>query len=401
MSKKILFLTTMYPGPLRKSTIVCHSFVKEWQNMGYDVIVVHFRSIFPKILYWGSQLFKKLAVRYIGNDNVETDADKGTHVYRYDGALVYSIGIFKCIPHAPYSKRVINNKYNEVIKILENNDFQPDYIIGHFYNPQLPIIHRLKQKFTKAKTALILHEPNVSVVESIPNYKTYLKSIDVVGGRSESIRQDIMTKLNVDNTFVCHSGIPDRYLQPDNNIDFSHIHRFCFVGQLLPNKQPVTIIKALVNAYPDRDFDLTIIGKGPELKTIQESCRTLSIEDKVHCLGYMSRDDVQQYLAKSQVFVMVSLQEAFGLVYLEAMGKGCISIGTRNQGIDGVIKDGYNGFLAQGGDIEDLTRIFKHIRNMSVSEIETISSNAKRTALNFSDNKVAQTYIDIVSKSNQ
>ena len=396
---KILLLTTMYPGPLRKSTIVCHSFVKEWQAMGYDVMVIHFRSIFPKILYWGSQLFHKLAVRYIGNDNVETDADKGTHVYRYDGTLVYSIGIFKFIPHAPYMRCVLNKKLREVLTILRNNDFKPDYIIGHFYNPQLSIIHRLKEFYPEAKSALVLHEPDVDVVKRIPNYQEELKSIDIVGGRSEAIKSDIMDKLGLSKSFVCYSGVPEKYLQSEGEIDFSHINRFCFVGQLLPNKQPLTIIKALVAAYPDKDFDLTLIGKGPELEKINQLCRELSIQDRVHCPGFMSRDEVQLYLAKSQVFVMVSLQEAFGLVYLEAMGKGCITIGTKRQGIDGVIRDGYNGFLANGGDVEDLTRIFKQIRNMPVEQIRSISERAKQTAADFSDRRVAQLYIETINKA--
>ena len=45
------------------------------------------------------------------------------------------------------------------------------------------------------------------------------------------------------------------------------------------------------------------------------------------------------------VWIMISKNETFGLVYLEAMARGCITIGSRNQGIDGVINHGVNGFF--------------------------------------------------------
>ena len=47
--QKILMITTMYPDPLRPGTEVCHYYTKEWAKMGYSVIVINVRSMFPAI----------------------------------------------------------------------------------------------------------------------------------------------------------------------------------------------------------------------------------------------------------------------------------------------------------------------------------------------------------------
>ena len=60
-------------------------------------------------------------------------------------------------------------------------------------------------------------------------------------------------------------------------------------------------------------------------------------------------------IRNADCFVMVSSREAFGLVYLEAMAKGCIVIGTKGQGIEGIVKHGENGFLCKARDVNELT----------------------------------------------
>ena len=59
-------------------------------------------------------------------------------------------------------------------------------------------------------------------------------------------------------------------------------------------------------------------------------------------------------MKKSDVFVMPSAPETFGLVYLEAMASGCIVVGAKGWGIDGLIKNGFDGYLVEPRDIDAL-----------------------------------------------
>ncbi|OQA53633.1 MAG: UDP-D-galactose:(glucosyl)lipopolysaccharide-1,6-D-galactosyltransferase [Candidatus Omnitrophica bacterium ADurb.Bin292] len=91
---------------------------------------------------------------------------------------------------------------------------------------------------------------------------------------------------------------------------------------------------------------------------------------------------------------MISESEILGLAYLEAMALGIIPIGSRNEGIDGIIVDGVNGFLCEAGNAEELASIMIKIRKMSREKLNAMSAKAKRTAVAFSDYNVAKQYIE-------
>jgi glycosyltransferase involved in cell wall biosynthesis len=95
----------------------------------------------------------------------------------------------------------------------------------------------------------------------------------------------------------------------------------------------------------------------------------------------------------ADVFAMVSKPEAFGLVYVEAMSKGCITIGTKGQGIDGVIQHGENGFLCEARNVLALKNLFVEINQMSYDDKLRIATKAINTASSLTDGKVALDYL--------
>jgi glycosyltransferase involved in cell wall biosynthesis len=101
-------------------------------------------------------------------------------------------------------------------------------------------------------------------------------------------------------------------------------------------------------------------------------------------------------ISNADYFVMVSKKEAFGLVYLEAMGKGLISIGTKGQGIDGVIRDAENGFLCESQNPEMLSEKIKKLVALPIDEKIKISVAAQQTTANMTDMKMAEYYINSV-----
>jgi glycosyltransferase involved in cell wall biosynthesis len=90
---------------------------------------------------------------------------------------------------------------------------------------------------------------------------------------------------------------------------------------------------------------------------------------------------------------MISKKEAFGLVYIEAMTKGLIVIASRNEGMDGIIVNGVNGFLCKSGDYLELSKILNEINKMSNEELNIISKKAQKTSQNFTETKVSSEYL--------
>ena len=98
----------------------------------------------------------------------------------------------------------------------------------------------------------------------------------------------------------------------------------------------------------------------------------------------------------SDVFIMISKDEVFGLVYLEAMARGCITIASKNEGMEGIIIDGYNGFLCEAGNHDELCKIIRIINDLPKEKINEISQNAINTARKYTDEAVAAQYINNV-----
>ena len=112
--------------------------------------------------------------------------------------------------------------------------------------------------------------------------------------------------------------------------------------------------------------------------------------------GQISRDKVFELMKKCFCFTMVSEKETFGMVYIEAMLAGCVTIASKNGGVDGVIVSEENGYLSPEGDVDALVELYKKIELMSDEDIDRLRKNAVNTALGFKDSAVAQKYLDDV-----
>ena len=73
---------------------------------------------------------------------------------------------------------------------------------------------------------------------------------------------------------------------------------------------------------------------------------------------------------------------------------GCITIASRNEGMEGIIEDGENGFLCKAGDEHELAEIIKKINDMPQADLNRISENAKQTAMRLTDANVARCYLE-------
>ena len=123
----------------------------------------------------------------------------------------------------------------------------------------------------------------------------------------------------------------------------------------------------------------------------------LGIDNKIILKGHLKRDDVIRELDSAEVFIMISKRETFGLVYLEAMARGCIVVASKDEGMEGIIKHGYNGYLCNAGNPDALAKIIKEIKELPLDELNKISHAALLTAREMTDKKMAENYINVIS----
>lgn len=395
---KILMLTSVYKdqslGNKDTSTNIVNSFVKEWKKQGHEVIVVHNSHCYPRFIHEiPANLKKSLAVK-MGFAISDYNAVM-TKEYLDNGVKVFRLPIKKYIPHSQPTKGAITKQVSKIVTILRKENFNPDIITGHWASPQMEIISELKKVYN-CKTAVVLHGTGYINSKKF-NATKYLKNIDSLGARSLSQAKQIKDILQLKKLpFVCYSGVPDEYLKEYKlNLDkYKNIKTWeiTYVGRLVSYKNIDATINAL-SKIQDVNWRFNIVGDGASRTELEELVRKLNLTEKVHFLGRVSREQVMKILKDTHIFVMISTNEIFGLVYLEAMAASCLTIASKNGGVDGIIKCEKNGFLCEEGNNIELHSILNRIIKKEVNEISNIVEMGYKTAREYSDSEAAKVYI--------
>lgn len=130
------------------------------------------------------------------------------------------------------------------------------------------------------------------------------------------------------------------------------------VGHLIAQKHFDTTLRAFARLKETQPAAcLTIVGHGSEQKALEKLTQELGVSDAVRFTGQLSNEGVLGEMSRAQFFCMPSVREGFGIVYLEAMAAGCITIGTEGEGIADLIVNGENGFLVPPESPDAIARV--------------------------------------------
>ena len=146
----------------------------------------------------------------------------------------------------------------------------------------------------------------------------------------------------------------------------------------------------LADEYPDAT--LTIVGIGEMEEQLRARIGQLGLQSRVTLTGGLPHEEVLRRMAQSDLFVLLSWGEGYGIVYIEAMAAGCIAVGAKDEGIADTITDGENGFLVPAGDIDETERVMRQVfahpeayealrqKGMQSAHELTWARNAEKTA---------------------
>jgi glycosyltransferase involved in cell wall biosynthesis len=125
------------------------------------------------------------------------------------------------------------------------------------------------------------------------------------------------------------------------------------IGRLIKRKALDDLLLA-VSRLEDEKIRLLIIGEGPEEPHLLDLAERLGLASRVDFLGAIWGEAKFQYLAASDMFVLPSVHEGFGLVFLEAMYCGLPVVASSSGGQTDFLRDGETGFLVPVGDVDAL-----------------------------------------------
>jgi glycosyltransferase involved in cell wall biosynthesis len=167
------------------------------------------------------------------------------------------------------------------------------------------------------------------------------------------------------------------------------------VGRLTPQKDFPTLIRTVARLREDRDVRLILLGEGEERSHLQDLCRELGIADHVDLHGFV--DNPIKYMARSDVFVLSSAWEGFGIVVVEALASGAPVVSTcGDEGPGEILRDGRYGRLVSTGDDKALAEAI--LKTLNHSDQPATEEERIRRARDFSVEAAVEKYWSIVEQ---
>lgn len=208
-----------------------------------------------------------------------------------------------------------------------------------------------------------LHGTDITLVgnnrEFAPVVEFGINKSDGVTAVSANLQQQTYDNFNIDNEIKVIYNFIDferfkpvdknhfkKALSPDGEPILTHISNFRKV------KRVDDVIKVFHKVYQEIPCKLLLIGDGPERRNVEETCREIGLCHEVRFLG--KQDAVEEILNISDLFILPSENESFGLAALEAMACKVPVISSNAGGLPEINAHGETGYLSDVGDVEDM-----------------------------------------------
>jgi glycosyltransferase involved in cell wall biosynthesis len=364
-----------------------HNHAKALAKLGYNVIAIATINWIP--IFSRFQKYKQTFMKNINNKSKKQTIDGVTVIYKK--VLSFSNLLYN-------SKININGfcYYLGIKRLFKRINKLEDITLidAHTFKVEGYVAYRLKKKYPNIITTVTLHgtsfERNYKTINGKKQICKILKNMDYSICVSDKIKNEVV-KLNITNTKLIYNGINQYELLNSKRHKFSIIT----VGNLVKLKNIDIVINAVSKICKKyKEIKLTIAGDGVEKDKLIKLVNDLNISDKILFKGRISNKEVRKLMNESEIFILPSKPEGFGIVYIEAMQSGCITIGTKGEGIDGMIQNNKNGFLVN----PNINEIYELINNIYEGKfnIDKIINNGIETTKKLTWENNAEEYIKLI-----
>lgn len=246
--------------------------------------------------------------------------------------------------------------------------------------------------------ATVFHSKNYSLIEKkIMQWALNNASslVTVSDGLKESLldftkRNDILT---IPNTldFRLFDTVTDADLKP-----LCNVINLCSVGYLMKKKGFDRLILVIENIKKKFyiPIHLKIIGDGPEMPLLKNMIEDKGLSSEVELLGELNKDDIAQHMRQSDLFILLSRVETFGVVIIEALASGLYCIATKSGGPEYIISRDSLGELLENTD--NIDYLSERIANVFLSEKFKVDADLRKQYV--SENYSYDSFLDSFEK---
>ena len=303
--------------------------------------------------------------------------------------------------YQPY-ELALSSKLVDMVKLHGIELLHVHYAIPHAYAAYMAK-KMLHEEGIEVPIVTTLHGTDITLVGSHPFYKpavTFsINKSDAVTSVSQSLKEDTLRLFDIKNEIHVVPNFIDlgksnheftdcqrEIMARDDERIITHISNFRPVKRI---KDVIAIFDSIQKEIPAK---LMLVGEGPLKEPAERYVEEIGISDKVIFLG--NSNEIDKILCFSDLFLLPSETESFGLAALEAMAVGVPVISSNSGGIPEVNKHGFSGFLSEVGDVEEMSKNALHILRDDAT-LKQFKINAKEESKRFDIHQIVPHYEEI------
>ncbi len=308
--------------------------------------------------------------------------------------------------YQPY-ELALSSKLVDMVKLYKIDLLHVHYAIPHAYAGYMAK-QMLKAEGIKIPMVTTLHGTDITLVGNHPFYKPAvsfsINKSDVVTSVSQNLKDETyklfnikreihvipnfieLDKIKIDSTIACHRSV----MANENEKIITHISNFRKVKRI---PDVIEIFNKIQKQIPSK---LMMVGDGPEKEIAESLCQKLGISDKVIFFG--NSNEIDKILSYTDLFLLPSETESFGLAALEAMAWGVPVISSNSGGLPEVNFEGVSGYLSDVGNTEEMAQnAIKILKDDAI--LAKFKENALSVAKQFDIKNIVPLYEDLYKEA--
>jgi N-acetyl-alpha-D-glucosaminyl L-malate synthase BshA len=316
-----------------------------------------------------------------------------------------SVPSYPLFHYQPY-ELALSSKLVNMAKLHEIEIVHVHYAIPHAYAGYMAK-QMLAQEGIFIPMVTTLHGTDITLVGSHPFYKpavTFsINNSDAVTSVSQSLKDDTLRLFNIKKeievvpNFIDTKKYENLYSNCERELIASNNEKIItHISNIRKVKRVDDVIEIFDRIQKELPAKLVIVGDGPEKESLENLCKKKGIDEKVLFVG--NSHEVDKILCFSDLFILPSEHESFGLVALEAMVCGVPVISSNAGGLPEVNIHGESGYLSNVGNIDEMAKnALKILVNSDTHQL--FKRKAKENAQRFETKLIVPIYEEIYKKS--
>ena len=315
-----------------------------------------------------------------------------------------SVPTYPLFDYPPYETALAS----KMVDVIINNDVQLLHV--HYAIPHASAAYMARQILKKEGIQIpvitTLHGTDITLVGKDKTYSPVvtfsMNESDAITAVSKNLRDETYKNFKMEKEIEVIYNFVDikrfertpvhafrQIIAPKNERILLHASNFRKVKRV---DDVVNVFKEVNKQIPAK---LLFVGDGPERTHIEGLCREMDAHADVKFLG--RQEQMEDILAISDMFILPSEYESFGLVALEAMAAGVPVISTNAGGLPEINIDGVTGFLSDVGDVENMSKNIIKIFSDD-NAFKEMKKNALEQANKFDINTIVPVYENLYKK---